>query len=563
MRRCLLDDRAHLAMLRPRTIAPPCQSTITPGVNLRLEDFSPLLGTEEEEAALLAARRLANYLTEAQESSSLGITGIEPELLILALERLEHYVTYHTCPNMKYSEDVRSSDHAHQILSAILSIFTVICANSHTMVLAGVVSADDAVEKSLAQRLDDSVSLVRRLLRSAQSLIEHPNLKLYEPTTMALRLIGNLASHGMPVACYLFTSGIVDSVCTLMSTGLYSCFTSIRAEVQWLFTAIASHLPSDQGGDNLVVQLDKHISLDPLSKTYLEIALESSTSYIANSLRSLNTHNDGKLYDRWYLAICWLMYSFMCPCLVSRASISDASVLELVVRSISAAAPDISNIAITALNQYSMNVPTDVKKGTISTSHIVTLLRHSFISIFSSYIDASTYGKVDSYHLSILKEALVFLNNENSESEMPGFWVQPIASLYAKLLRAHRAPSADTIEVLELLTEALGSTVSICSNETMNLLCSSSAQIFAQLVKLLKSYKPCVQARQMMWKRGSILLNISELLRTTISYVPEVDLKLHKNDLLSTIGMLLAEDIDMQTATILEELEHHLSSEDN
>lgn len=563
MRRCLLDDRAHLAMLRQSNVASARQKATVAGVNLRLEDFTPLLDTAGGEAALLAAHRLATYLTEAQEESSMGIVGIEPELVSLAIERLEYYVEHNACHDSDSIETVKSGELSHQILSAILSIFTAICANSNTMILARIFSPGDAIEKSLAQQLDDGNSLIIRLIRAAQSLIRYSNLRLYEPVTMALRLIGNLASHGLCIACYLFDARIVDSICALMNTGLYNCFASIRAEVQWAFTAIASHFPNDQGGDGLVTRLDRPVSADSLSRTYLDVALCLSADHIVSSLQSRNTYNDSKLYDRWYLSLCWLMYSFMCPCLVSRDSISNSSILELIVKSISVTMPDISSIAMAALNQYSMSVPTDTKKITLFTNQMTTFLRHSFASIFSTYIDACVHGTVDPYYTSILKEALIFLNNENSEGEMPGFWIQSIASLYAKLLRANRNLATDTIDILELLTEALGSTVSICSNETMDLLCSSNSQIFAQLIKILKSYlhKPCAQTRHMIWKHSSILLNVSELLRTMIDYVPEADLKFYKQDLLNTINTLLVEDIDVQVANILEELRQCLSNE--
>ncbi|EFO61579.1 Hypothetical protein GLP15_3566 [Giardia lamblia P15] len=563
MRRCLLDDRAHLVILQSSNVMPACQQPVVAGVNLRLEDFSPLLDTGEDEAALLAARRLANYLTEAQDESSVGIIGMEPELLTLTLERLEQCVSHHTQSNLERPEGTRFSAPSHQILGALLSIFTAICAKPHILVLTGIVSADDTVENSLEQRLSDSNSIVRRLLHAAQSFIECSTLRYYEAVTMALRLVGNLTTHGLCVACYLLDSGTLSSVYALLNADLYTCFTSIRAEVQWVFTAIASHFPSDQGGDKLVARLDHRVSSALLSETYLEIALHSATSYIASSIQSMNTCNDSKRYDRWYLSIRWLMYSFMCPCLVSRDSISNVFVLELILKSISVPTPDISSIAIAALNQYSMNVPRDVKDKTIFTGHAVALLRHGFTSIATTYIDANIYGKAGPYYASILKEALIFLNNENSDIEIPGFWVQTIANLYARLLRAHRVPSTDTTEMLELLTEALGSTVSICSNETMNVLCSSNARIFAQLIRLLKSYKPCVQMRKMTWKSNSILLNISELLRTMIDYVPDTELELHKHDLMETINVLLGEKIDAQTADILEELQKNLSYKDD
>lgn len=268
---------------------------------------------------------------------------------------------------------------------------------------------------------------------------------------MALRLIGNLTTHGLCVARHLLDSGMLSSICALLSTELYTCFTSIRAEVQWVFTAMASHFPGDQGGDKLVIQLDHCVSPALPSETYLGVALRSAIDYIASSFQSINTYNDSKRYDRWYLSIRWLMYSFMCPCLVSRDCISNASVLELVIRSISVPTPDISSIAMVALNQYSMNVPRDIKNKTMFTSQAVALLRHGFTSIATTYIDANLYGKVEPCYVSILKEALVFLNNENSDIEIPGFWVQTVANLYARLLRAHRVPSADTTEVLELL----------------------------------------------------------------------------------------------------------------
>lgn len=563
MRRCLLDDRAHLVLLQPSNVSPARRQPVVTGVNLRLEDFSPLLDTEEDEAALLAARRLANYLTEAQDESSLGIIGMEPELLTLALERLEQCVPHQAHFELERPESVRSTAPSHQILSALLSIFTAICAKPHTLVLAGIVSADDTVESSLERRLSDSNSTVRRLLHAAQSFVEHSTLRHYEAVTMALRLIGNLTTHSLCVARYLLDSGMLSSICALLSTELYTCFTSIRAEVQWVFTAMASHFPGDQGGDKLVIQLDHCVSPALPSETYLGVALRSAIDYIASSFQSINTYNDSKRYDRWYLSIRWLMYSFMCPCLVSRDCISNASVLELVIRSISVPTPDISSIAMAALNQYSMNVPRDIKNKTMFTSQAVALLRHGFTSIATTYIDANLYGKVEPCYVSILKEALVFLNNENSDIEIPGFWVQTVANLYARLLRAHRVPSADTTEVLELLTEALGSTVSICSNETMNVLCSSNARIFSQLIKLLKSYKPCVQMRKIMWKNSSILLNVSELLRTMIDYVPDTELELHRHDLMETINVLLEENIDAQTADILEEVQKHLFRKDD
>lgn len=564
MRRCLLTDRAHLAMIQRNSIASVYRKTAATGINLRLEDFTPLLDTTGGEAVLLAVHRLVTYLTETQDELSLGVTSIEPELVYLTIERLEYYIEYQDCHKLDSVEVIKSVELTHQILSALFSVYTIICSNSHMMTLARIVSADGITEQSLAQQLDDSNSLVRRLLRAAQSIIEKCNLRQYEPVTMALRLIGNLASYGLCISRYLLCSGIIDCICALMNTGLYNCFTSIRAEIQWVFTAIASHFPNDQGGSELVTLLDKDISTNSLSKTYLDIALRSSTDCITSFLHSIDTHSDVKLYDRWQLSLFWFLYAFMCPCLVSRDSISNTSILELIVKSISIVSHDVSRTAIAALNQYSMNVPTDTKKLTLFTNQMITLLRHSFASIFSAHIDACVHGKVDLYYLSSLKEALIFLNNENSETEIFGFWVPSIANLYAKLLRAHRNLTADDTEILELLTETLGSVISICSNETLELLCSSNIQIFSQLVKLLTSYvhTPGIPTRYT-WKNNSILLNVSELLRTMINYVPEVDIQFHKQDLLKAINFLLIEDIDVQTANILEELYRNLHPNDN
>lgn len=126
------DDRAHLVLLQPSNVSPARRQPVVTGVNLRLEDFSPLLDTEEDEAALLAARRLANYLTEAQDESSLGIIGMEPELLTLALERLEQCVPHQAHSELERPEGVRSTAPSHQILSALCP-FSLLSALSHIL----------------------------------------------------------------------------------------------------------------------------------------------------------------------------------------------------------------------------------------------------------------------------------------------------------------------------------------------------------------------------------------------------------------------------------------------
>lgn len=56
---------------------------------------------------------------------------------------------------------------------------------------------------------------------------------------------------------------------------------------------------------------------------------------------------------------------------------------------------------------------------------------------------------------------------------------------------------------------------------------------------------------------------MSELLRTMIDYVPDTELELHRHDLMETINVLLEENIDAQTADILEEVQKHLFRKDD